>query len=118
MNPQIKDPREPVFRKVGKRYVQCGSIDTPYLRDADGQWESTRRDGLWLHTSGNGWKGMTFLSTLENLPLPATQLAGLFKHREELVKKLVETMEKPVSAYDLATLMLTFVSKLQAEDGS
>jgi hypothetical protein len=118
MNHHVKDPREPVFRKVGKRYVQCGRIDTPYLRDKTGQWESTRKDGLWLHTSGDGWKAMTCISTLEDLPLPVTQLAGLFKHREELVQEILSAMHKPVSAHDLATLMLTFVSKLQSVEPS
>lgn len=118
MKPQIKDPREPVFRKIGKRYVQCGSVNSPYLRDADGQWESTRKDGLWLNTSGEGWRGMTFLSTLEDLPLPATQLAGLFKHRDELVGELMKAMEKPVSAYELATLTLKFVAQLQFTEAS
>ena len=110
-----RDPREPIFRKIGKRYVQCGTVTSPYLKGQLGIWEITRKDGLWLHTSGDSFSAMTFLSTLEDLPLPATQLAGLHLHKDAFVKTILKAWENPISAHELAEVVFDFVSKLQPE---
>lgn len=109
----IRDQREPIFRKKGNRYVQCGFVDSPYLKDQVGSWEHTRKDGLWLHTSSDSHRAMTFVSTLEDLPLPATQLAALHLKRDELVKTILKAWENPISAHELAGVVFDFVSKLQ-----
>ena len=110
-----RDPREPIFRKIGKRYVQCGFVNSPYLKGQLGSWEHTRKNGLWLHTSSDSHRAMTFVSTLEELPLPATQLAGLHLKRDELVKTIIKAWENPISANELAEVVFDFVSKLQPE---
>lgn len=112
---QIKDTREPVYRKIGKRYVPIGTVNSPYLKEG-GCWDRTRKDGLWLHTSVEGsCRAMTFISTLEDLPLPATQLAGLHLNKDALIKTILKAWEKPISAYELAEIVFDFVSKIQPE---
>jgi hypothetical protein len=106
----IRDPREPVYRKVGKRYVECGRIDTPYLKDRQGSWEGIRKDGLWLHTSGDGWRGMTFLSSLEDLPCSAVRLAAMHAKQDDLTKLIMVCNGQSMSVAELSKTILHFLA--------
>jgi hypothetical protein len=109
----IKDTREPIFRKIGKRYVECGKVDSPY---ADGcNWESNKKDGLWLHTSGEFHKAMSFICSLEELKLPAIQIAAMHLLKEQLAHAIVQRMYSPFSPYELAKYVTDFICNQKSE---
>jgi hypothetical protein len=110
----IVDQREPVFRKVGKRYVECGKINSPYIDG--GSWEGNRKDGLWLHTSTNHSKCMSFISTLEDLKLPANQIAALHLKKEELLKHLVKKLGSQFSLNEVAQYAIDFIYNSQSQE--
>lgn len=83
MSAVITDPREPVYRKVGRKYVQCGTVNS-------GGWIGFYAEGLWLMHDTDCGTAVFLISKLEELPSSAASLAAIAQHKYEIVKILSE----------------------------
>lgn len=99
----MTDPREPVYRKKGKRYVAFASLDEGWHKfDA---WHSP---GLWLHTRSEGMASQALIATLDELPSSAAAFGAVLQHKQELVDLLRD--KQNLSRNDLATAVLEWIA--------
>lgn len=106
----MNDPREPVYRKKGKRYVAFASLD-----DGWHKFDPWHHEGLWLHTRDDCSTRQCLIATIDELPSSAVGFASVMIHQEELTKKIVEWRSEPISANDLATKVLEWIHEKSNE---
>ena len=99
----MTDPREPVYRKMGKRYVAFASLD-----DGWHKFDPWHSPGLWLHTRSDGMVSQSLIATLDELPSSAVAFGAILQHKQELVDLLRD--KQNLSHHDLATAVLEWIA--------
>ena len=102
----MNDPREPVYRKRGKRYIPCGMLNSGL------DYDSFNAPGLWLHaeSDGGGIRSMTLIAKLDELPSSAVAFGAIAQHRDELTRLLTDMHTRGISRYETAHEILKWIS--------
>ena len=101
----MTDPREPVYRKKGNRYVPFASLE-----DGWHKFDPWHSPGLWLHTRNDCAASQALIATLDELPASAVHFASIMQHQAELTRQLADWRNEPISANDLAENILNWIA--------